>query len=300
VAIFNRYSSSGHVINSDYPMTNIKKFLYMVFNGLLLLFPAIKQNFVKKKFTPSNALLEGVAQTHITPVSPSRMLSDLFWISLDWSSIEKHIGSPIKIFEVGCGTGRYGSLIESSYPIHSYTGLDLVESKEWAKVKNNGFNFVQSSFENFQEIVTDQNVIISQSALEHFDKDLLLMQQIGVYARKREATTYAIHLIPSSVGLFKFLFHGIRYYNLRSINQLIAHSSRPNSANVYFLGGPFSNSFHILNITLRSILFKKSISTIHPKEYYSKLIKAVVRDSKFGILNSASFYGVLMIWEKGE
>ena len=294
MAQFNRHSSSWHIINSDYKMTVTNKVMYIAFNSLLLFFPAVRQNFVKKKFTPSTTLLERVSSIHSTPVSPSRLLSDLFWISLDWSNIEKVIGSPIRIFEVGCGTGRYGTLINSVHPIQTYTGLDFFESKEWIKAEKDKFSFIQSSFENFQEAVTDQNVIVTQSALEHFDKDMLLMHQIGVYARKREETTYAIHLIPSSAGLFKFLFHGIRYYNLGSINRLIAHSNGPNSTTVYFLGGPFSNSFHILNITLRSLVFKKPISTIHPNKYYSKLTKAIIRDSKFRFLHSSSFYAVLM------
>lgn len=298
MAFFERYSSSWHVINSDYPMTRVKKIMYLILNGTLIFLPALKRNFVSEKFNPSSKLLEEMTRSHTAPVSPSRFLSDSFWRSLDWAEIEGDIASPIRILEVGCGSGRYGTLIGSVHPIESYCGLDLNASRDWQNIDRRNFQFFQSSFENFHEIVRDQNVIITQSALEHFDKDLLLMRQIGNYAKQREEKTYAIHLIPSSVGLFKFIFHGIRYYNLRTINKLVANSNHPSSTTVYFLGGPFSNCFHIMRITLRSLFLKKPITTIPSHEYYSGLQKAVSRDTKFGFLNSPSFYGIVMTWER--
>jgi hypothetical protein len=43
--------------------------------------------------------------------SPSRRLSELFWLSLPWHAILRQLGR-ISALEVGCGSGAYGRLLE--------------------------------------------------------------------------------------------------------------------------------------------------------------------------------------------
>src|SRR5262245_30328047 len=38
--------------------------------------------------------------------SPSRALSDLFWMHLPWEQMQRELGS-LKVFDLGCGTGTY-------------------------------------------------------------------------------------------------------------------------------------------------------------------------------------------------
>lgn len=248
------------------------------------------------KFTPSSSVVEELVALQDAPISPSRFLSNTFWMSTNWSELEQEIGEPVQVLEVGCGTGRYGALLKSLHPV-TYTGLDLSPSGEWEKYRQDGLIFYEDSYENFSEIVSTQNLIITQSALEHFDKDLKLMHDIGKYARQRSGNTCAIHLFPSATGLFKFIFHGIRYYNLRTVSKLISKSNSPDRSAVYVLGGPFSNIFHISNITLRSLFLKKPLQTIEKSGYFIKLSRAIGLDARWTPKNCASFYALVMVWK---
>lgn len=294
--MINSESSSWHVINSDYRLSRFQKMMYLLFNGIQVLIPSLTRPAPLLKFTPNTNVVGELVALQEFPISPSRFLSNTFWMSRDWDELEQEIGEPLEVLEVGCGTGRYGALLKTLHPI-TYTGLDLFPSREWEKLRLEGLTFFQDSYENFSEIVSTQNLIITQSALEHFDKDLILMQDIGEYARNRTGNTCAIHLFPSSTGLFKFIFHGIRYYNLRTVGKLISKSNSPEKIEVYVLGGPFSNAFHISNITLRSLFLKKPIQTIEKTRYFDKLSNAIKLDAKWAPKNCASFYALVMVWK---
>jgi hypothetical protein len=295
--MFSRESSSRHTINSDYPLSKFQKVLYVVLNFALICFPSITRKFKICKFQPRrSAVQESISQYH-EGVTPSRCLSNLFWAELNWPDIQRQIGEPIDILEVGCGTGRYGTYLNKIFPINSYTGIDLYESDSWPELKARGFNLHKESFENFSKIATTQNVVITQSALEHFDRDLLLMTAIGKYAQSREGTTFAIHIFPSSACLFTFLFHGIRQYNKRTINSLVKASRDPSSCELHILGGPFSNLFHFTNVTLRSLILKRPLTSIPPSKYFRKLEKSVILDNRWPFKNSASFYALVLQWK---
>jgi len=62
-----------------------------------------------------------------TTSSPSRKVCDMFWHSLQWESIAKALDDSVKVLEVGCGSGRYGNLINDylNGRLKEYIGIDL-------------------------------------------------------------------------------------------------------------------------------------------------------------------------------
>ena len=62
--------------------------------------------------------------------SPSRKLSDLFWINQNWCELENNLGT-INVCDIGCGSGNYYIKLKkySNNKINKYKGLDIYENQ---------------------------------------------------------------------------------------------------------------------------------------------------------------------------
>jgi SAM-dependent methyltransferase len=249
-----------------------------------------------EKFNPEKSVIVEHLNTVSEPTSPSRVMSNIFWEQLDWRLIRAKLGGQIRVLEVGCGTGRYGEKLNRLASIDSYKGVDIEVREEWRLNQPDHFLFQKASFEDFSSFTSRQNLIITQSALEHFDQDLQFFDSIGNYAKNCNFPLVSIHLFPSPMCLFTFLFHGIRQYNRRSILKLIKSSGIPQIVNLYILGGLRSNLFHLVQITFRSVIFRKPLSSKPVSSYVSKMSRVLVRDSKSRSKFSPSFYALILAW----
>jgi hypothetical protein len=232
------------------------------------------------------------------PQSPSRILSNVFWENIKWDYVNKVLQGEIRAIEFGCGSGRYGRKISKLTNIESYSGVDIAYSSEWESAKAQKFNFIVGSYEDFDTLVINQNLIMTQSALEHFEYDLKFFHSIGNYAKSVPFPVLSIHLVPSPVGLFKFLLHGIRQYNRRSLSRLVSEARPTGNGHLYVLGGFRSNLFHLREITLRSLIFRKWVTEINVKDYISRISKPLVLDSKSKSIGNSSFYALVLYWDK--
>jgi hypothetical protein len=230
------------------------------------------------------------------PQSPSRILSNIFWESLDWHFITEILQGEIRAIEIGCGSGRYGRKISQLTQIESYTGVDIANSHEWNSNSDSNFDYVLGSYEDFDSIVTNQNLVFTQSAVEHFENDLKFFRLIGDYARSVSFPVLSIHLLPTPAGLYKFLLHGIRQYNKRSISNLVTFAGPSNYAVLYSLGGLRSNIFHFVGITLRSLILRKWIVSEPIESYKLKVAGPLVIDSKRKSIRHPSFYALVIYW----
>ena len=63
--------------------------------------------------------------------SPSRILSDIFWLTFPWNKTKKILKKKISIIEVGCGDGRYGFLLKKILKkiLKTILGLTLKKNK---------------------------------------------------------------------------------------------------------------------------------------------------------------------------
>ena len=118
--------------------------------------------------------------------------------------------------EIGCGSGLYGIFLKQitgSY-FSSYTGLDIYKNDSYPKEGNH----IISKAENvYSHINKETNFIMSQSSLEHIEKDTFAVEEITKKLIENEKPFIQIHMVPASKSLWLYLWHGYRpvcYTNL--------------------------------------------------------------------------------------
>jgi hypothetical protein len=119
---------------------------------------------------------------------------------------------------------------------------------------------------------TPFNLIVSQSALEHFELDLKLFKLISDYLRNGEPLIQ-IHLVPSFQCLSLYLMHGFRQYSPGALNRIFQLQSKGSQFLVVALGGKKAKRFYFWHITIPLILsrlftkfnLEESTYSIHPE-----------------------------------
>jgi hypothetical protein len=217
-------STSVHKINADHDLGLIGKVLFLIANlANNSLFPNAVDEFLNvRDFSPEISQEDW----NKLPVksSPIRKLSDLFWLKLPWDLVESEVGG-INMVDIGCGSGNYGVIFLSfsNGRISKYTGLDTKFNQNWKVLEERSgiFTFKKANSASIlSHIPEDTNVIISQSAVEHFDEDLSFFLQVRDFILRNTNNTIQIHLLPSSECLKLYLFHGVRQYTPRTVSKI--------------------------------------------------------------------------------
>ncbi len=300
----NKLSSSRHTLSADKKLSVLKKIFWIFINF-------VNNNLSPKKVISKDSLIK-VKKLNILPneinwnllnpryqMSPSRLLGDLFWSELPWELIKDEIGQ-INIFDTGCGRGLYALFLNKLInDKNSYVGIDFNKRDNWKELmnRNDFITLIENSSSNISEFVDKEtNLFITQSAIEHFNYDLEYFQQIKTFIDQEKTNTIQIHLFPSPVCLWLYLFHGVRQYNFRAIMQIIDIFKSTNSYfRIYPLGGNYSNVFHFFKITIPSLLRKWNIGDIDSNEQYTEKLKnSVLNDLKSGISHNPSFYALVI------
>ncbi len=234
--------------------------------------------------------------------SPSRKLSDLFWINLDWKNLKNELGE-INICDFGCGSGNYFFKLQqySNNCISNYTGLDIYEHQNWKALtaKNKNLHFYKyNGLEMLKNIPEKTNLIMSQSAIEHFSEDLTIFKQIQEFVKKSKHNVYQIHLFPSKVGVKIFPFHGVRQYTPRNISKITKLFSAFSDIDLYHLGGENSNKVHLKYI--RSGILNKDVRKIKPNAYYNACLLALKEDGQEENMKTPSFYTLIIKSKSNE
>lgn len=296
-----RESSSYHTLNSDFKLPFFSKYLYLFVNAILGFIPVWpSKNLPINKFIPNLELSKRVASQQDSAVSPGRFLSNIFWESLDYNSLSAVLRDQLRVLELGCGSGVYGKKISNLHDIYSYTGVDIQSNQNWSELDPELFEFRKDTYENFDLIVTNQNVIITQSALEHFEKDLTLFRLINSYASAREFPVVSIHLMPSASSLYTFLWHGIRQYGRLHLKRIRSKSSNSSQFQVYTLGGFPLNWFHFRKITLPQIFSKSPLISSDKEKYFVSLLSATKLDSMKSSSRFSVFTAIVILWNAND
>lgn len=289
-------NSAIHSLSADKRLSTIKKISWIFFNfinnNLRPKEPNIKNKFIRE-FHPSVTSKE--IQEMCSGKSPSRTIGDLFWKELDWIAIKKELGE-INIFDTGCGAGNYGLMLNHfANGINSYKGIDFKERSSWSGLmkKYKFLSFEESSSSNVEKLFKkDSNLLITQSAIEHFDKDLEYFYQIRNLIKKSKNNILQIHLFPSPACLWLYLFHGIRQYNINSINKIVSIFNNTKSyIRIYPLGGDQLNKVHFRNITFPRLI-GKSIN-LNSCKYKLEIEKALGFDNQ-RFSKNPSFYALII------
>jgi hypothetical protein len=272
-------NSSMHSLNSDKKISKFQKVLWMVFNYINNNFMPNLSTLNIRQFCPK---INTNDWDNINPKSsPARALSDLFWLKLNWSCLNEELKT-INILDTGCGNGDYFRKLRnySDNRIYKYCGLDVNENKDWNNMKGKfpNLNFKVVNSQNLIEYIPkDTNMFISQSAIEHFDNDLMYFYQIKDFINKTKNNVVQVHIFPSAACLKKYLWHGVRQYTPRTISKITKIFDNDNTYSIlYKLGGGNSNKLHFNYIT-KPILTEKA-DYRETDEYFGLLKDAIVED----------------------
>jgi SAM-dependent methyltransferase len=297
-------STSIGWLNGDLPLSPIQKITYFALNWLNNAIPNI-YNFHTPTISDFRCRnLKDRWKSLDVKSSPSRKLSDLFWLELPWEAIHRELGS-IHVLDVGCGAGGYGTklLKWSGNKISNYTGFDLKENKNWRHLEADfqSLKFQQLPIQNIAgRIPTETNFIMSQSAIEHFPEDLSFFRMLSRYVMEHRQPILQVHLFPSSSCLANYRMHGIRQYTPRTVAKITALYKDFSCSVLFRLGGEKCNKLHRDFIT--TPLFKLKCGdwrNSKTTEYDRLSFAAIEQDMQFRQKNP-SFYALAIHshWKK--
>ena len=277
-------SSSLHKWNSDTGLNHFEKILWMILNWFNNnWFPArIDSNLLIDDFNPI-VTKDSWDLTYETMTSPSRTLAKIFMLQLPWQEICAELGN-IHILDIGCGSGNNGVRLQrwSGNMVSTYVGMDLKRHNNWKEVvgKLSNLSFVQTDVADVTRCFkSETNFVFSQSAIEHFTDDVKLFHDIHAFVSQRSQPVIQVHLLPSSVGLRLYRWHGVRQYTPRSISILTKVFNDCSYARLYPLGGKRCNIAHIALRGLQKMSVRDEGHTqMLQHEYADSVREAIVSD----------------------
>jgi SAM-dependent methyltransferase len=215
--------------------------------------------------------------------SQARLWSRAFWRRLSWIEVGSLVGPP-RVIEVGCGRGDLALDLLAEAPDASYLGVDISESPMWVQREESRISFRQCRAEQLDLADWDWNVLVTQSALEHFEFDGTFLRNVADAASGKRAALL-IHLVPAPMTMFLYPAHGIRQYSLGSLRRLIELFPDNAAHEVLALGGWSSNKLHATTITVPSLSGRdRRVPTLDQR------LRAATRDIAGEADHAASFY----------
>jgi|TARA_B110000027_G_C16058735_1_gene273394 hypothetical protein len=264
-------------INGDQINSFLDRFLY-IYQCLL------DQNTGKNGYIKIENPTLSISGVESFNKSPSRLLCDIFWNSINYKDLEQQLKSKINFFDIGCGSGSYGNLIKdfSNDSFESYSGLDIYKSTKFSKE----FNFFLDSANNaYKHIDNKTNFVMSQSALEHIEYDTLTIEKITKELLVNGKPFVQAHMVPASRSLWLYMWHGWRQYSKKNLESLGVSLKKKFNVNISIvpLGG--SNSFwaHLRFITIpvhiRLLLFRdKNFKWCNQKNVEKKIVNSIFQE----------------------
>tara|TARA_Y100001970_G_scaffold166840_1_gene204285 strand:- start:1269 stop:2153 length:885 start_codon:yes stop_codon:yes gene_type:complete len=276
-------------ISGDEKLNFVKK-IYWILVSIL--------NFVLSIFDMTDKRIKLIKFNNINKInfikkneSPSRILSDLFWLNFPWEKNKKALKKKFSIIEIGCGSGKYGFFLKKILKknFQNYLGLDINLKKTFSKKEKN-IKFLHSDCYNVHKFLTNKNLIITQSAIEHFKEDLKFFKSIKKSISKKKIIQ--IHLMPSYGCLLTYLWHGYRHYNLKSISNITRIFDKNSDFKLYALGSNKLNWFHFWNITIKK---NKDPKLRNRNKRYFKKLKFLIEENFFSNeISNPSFYALVI------
>lgn len=213
---------------------------------------------------------------------------------LPWARVQSEL-KQIHVLDSGCGSGRYGEQLQkvSGNRLATYLGIDESNHPAWPD-RMRKFPFIQlikADSADFSSLIPHEtNLFISQSAIEHFPKDLVYFDQIAEFIRTESRPVIQIHLFPSAACLELYGHHGIRQYTPRTVS-LIASRFPRSHPTLFRLGNARCNRIHYEYITTpvlhRGEPDKRETNSA---EYARKVRQAITSPAN----GEASFYALVM------
>lgn len=289
-------TTSIHSYNADKGLGFFQKFAYLFLNWVNNLRPYhnLDKRIIFKSFGELNWQKEW-DKTYQTS-SVGRRLSDLFWRALPWGKIKEELGE-IHIFDTGCGSGNYGVRInDASGGIASYTGIDAKEKPNWKELQEKypNFKLIQSRSMDIRSLIpANTNLFITQSAIEHFDEDLSLFEQIRDHISRTDKPVIQVHIFPAARALPLYLFHGIRQYTPRTISK-ITRMFDASDCILFGLGGQAGGKIHWKYFTWPLYILRKKTRWSEDPVKYEKEVKEAIESDLTRPIKSPLFWALVI------
>ena len=239
-----------------------------------------------------------------TLASPSRVMSDMFWMSLPWEKIQQKLGK-INVVDLGCGRGGYAQKLTdwSEGRVQSYLGVDSQVHPRWSQSTSDNIEFRQADL-NGQELSlpSETNLIVSQSFFEHVRNDLQLFQTLRDFTIRSGHPCMQIHLVPASAALKLYLMHGYRQYGPGPLKKALDIYGPPFTIKLFKLGNAPSNALHFEYITEPAYFGKEHFHQSrenNPEEYSKKLEKSLREDMETTYEDSQHCFWAIVIENEG-
>jgi len=287
-----------HLLNGDGHLGPAQRVAYLLLNARRnrLPYSHVDSELTIVDFHCAMAL-ERLDELPGTP-SPSRALSDLFWMHLPWQRMVRELG-PLHVLDLGCGSGQYGERLPrwSEGRIVRYVGVDLEAHRDWPRLVSNrsSVEFHAGNIEDIDRLMpADTNVIVSQSAMEHVTNDMRVFEHVHAYAHRAGRPLLQIHLLPSAACLWLYLWHGYRQYTPRRLTPITTLFADCSQRLLVRLGGSACNALHLRWITW-PVLVRRTVDPrdLQTTEYRRVLAKAIAEDMRRPQLSPA-FYALLV------
>lgn len=184
-------------------------------------------------------------------LTPTRVLCNAFWRSVDYRFVGSSIGAPLHFLDLGCGAGVYGEIFKrhSGDAFGSYTGLDIYLDPAFPKQYQHILARAEDAVSHLDK---DMNLVISQSALEHIEHDLIVVRSLTARFVRQKKSFMQIHLVPGASSLWLYLWHGWRQYSKRRLSQWGFELKNEFDANIAIvpIGGIRCFAVHLICVTL--------------------------------------------------
>ena len=290
-------TTSIHRLNGDRHLSPSGKLAYVLFNWLNNALPNWRVDPRMAIHDFRRADLQSLWPQLQPGSSPSRRLSDLFWLTLPWERIQQELGA-IRVLDIGCGSGHYGPRLISwsDSRVASYAGADLQAQPSWTALPQADprLRFIQADAAELRDAIPiGTNFLMSQSTIEHLDYDLRFFEHIADYVRRLNSPALQVHLCPSAACLKLYWFHGVRQYTPRTLSHITRLFEDAHIA-LYALGGRACNQLHYRFITAPLMIWRKGdLRETRAAEYEQRLRAAIEQDMSVP-QRSPAFYALII------
>lgn len=287
-------STSIHGVNADKGLGLFGKVGWFLFNYInnLLAHSKLDESLEIVNFQSDETIndFQGFSET----VSPARVLCNLFWQD-KLQQFERELGGKIKALEVGCGSGVYGTLLNDILDNRvDYKGVDIAVNSAWDDFSDKAnYHFSKADSADISHFLEDVNLVFTQSALEHFEQDMIFFEQIAEYVETIKEPFIQVHLIPAQGSINTFPWHGIRQYTPRNVSKITKLFPGAIEKTLYKLGSSRCNELHRKWITIPGLLRKKD-----PRQGdvdgYQKSVNKAIKDDMLNPTKDVSFYALVI------